>query len=159
MNRGRRKNVPSFLHTPTGVYRSILGARITESGNVFATTEDGDSRERMFLVSTFDGNKVEMDALFETLRAKEVARVKAKNRKEVLEARVRHERAQAESDLEDDREYENSYRDLGEQSTAEYEPDEDDPQPSQESEIISKEDTFGFEPLPEAEEEVEILDE
>ena len=48
MNRGRRKIVPSFLHTPTGVYRSVVGAREAEAGRVFVTIENGDSRERLF---------------------------------------------------------------------------------------------------------------
>ena len=60
-----------------------------------------------------------MDALFATLHLKEVARVKAKNRKDVFEARVRHERARAEADAEAEQKHENSHRDLGENSTAE----------------------------------------
>jgi hypothetical protein len=152
MTRRFRKNYPSFFQVPTGTHRSIVGAREAELGRVFVTIEDGDSRERMFLVSTFDGNKVEMDALFETLRAKEVARVKSKNRKEIVEARVRHERAQAESDPQD--EY-SDHRDLGEESSAEFEPDE----AAENSEIIAESDSFGLEPLPEVEEEeIEVED-
>jgi hypothetical protein len=156
MRARRRKSYSSFLHTPTGVYRSIVGARITESGNVFATIEDGDSRERLFLVSTFEGNKVEMDALFATLHLKEVARVKAKNRKEIVEARVRHERARADADAEADQEYD-SHRDFGEESSAEFEPEES----SKDFEIIAPSDSFQLEPLPEEieEAEVDILDE
>ena len=155
MNRGRRKIVPSFLHTPTGVYRSVVGAREAEAGRVFVTIENGDSRERLFLVSSFEGNTVEMDALFATLHLKEVARVKAKNRKDVFEARVRHERARAEADAEADQEHENSHRDLGENSTAEYEPEES----PEDFEIIAPADSFGFEPLPEAEaEEIEVFE-
>jgi len=98
---------------------------------------------------------VERDALFEILHAKEQAREKAKRRKEVLEVRARNARARAASDVEDDQEYENSRRDLGEESSADYEPEES----PKEFEIIAPADSFGFEPLPEAEaEEIEVFE-
>ena len=96
------EEISGFFHIPTGSYRQMLGARLTEAGKVFATVTKGDARERLFLVDTFDqAHKVEISALWETLWAKESARIKAKARKDRALENMRHAREQSEWRSED----------------------------------------------------------
>ena len=62
------KRYPDFFHIPTGCYRQVLGARLTEAGKAFATITREDARERVFLLEGFDqARKVEAVALWEAL--------------------------------------------------------------------------------------------
>src|ERR1700678_4217729 len=91
------KRYPEFWHVPTGCYRQVIGARITESGNVFVTVTREEARERLFLVSTFDqSEKVAMASAWEMLFTKENARTKTKARKDRALENMRHARSQAE---------------------------------------------------------------
>lgn len=101
------KRYPDFFHAPTGCYRQVVGARLTEAGKAFATITKEDARERLFLLDGFDpARKVETAALWETLWAKETARVKAKARKDKALENMRHAQEQSEwrsEDSDDDR--------------------------------------------------------
>ena len=96
------KRYQEFLHVPTGCYRQAIGARITESGNVFVTITREDARERLFLVSTFDqSERVAMAAAWQILFTKENARTTAKARKDRALENARHAREQSEWQGED----------------------------------------------------------
>ena len=141
------KRHPEFWHIPTGCYRQVIGARNAEAGKVFATITRENAVERLFLLDSFDPDrKVEIDALWEKLWLTETARIKAKARKDKALENMRHARAATEAE---DEYLDQQYRDLGEESSPEYEPEE----PLKDSEIIAPADSFGLEPLPEIEEE------
>ncbi|MGB8800709.1 MAG: hypothetical protein WCC97_08480 [Candidatus Acidiferrales bacterium] len=139
------KRYSEFLHVPTGSYRQIIGARFAEAGKVFATVTRENARERLFLVDTFDqANKVEIAALWETLWAKESARIKAKARKDRALENMRHAQEQSEWRSEDSDEDQDDIQET-EPATTEFE-------------TIAPEDSCG-DPLPEIEEEeIEVED-
>jgi hypothetical protein len=155
----KQKSYQNVIHKELGIRFDIVGAKICSIGNCFVVMEENDltGRERIFQTDMFDRKDfpaVVRNALFLQLAEKESKRVKQKLLKEAAIERGRQAQARAESDAED--EYvEQQYRDLGEESSAEYEPD-DPPLPIEDSEIISDEDTEGHEQLPEVEEEEEI---
>ena len=99
---GTMKRYPDFFHIPTGCYRQVLGARLTEAGKAFATITREDARERVFLLEGFDqARKVEAVALWEALGEKENARIKAKARKDRALEKMRYAREQSEWRSED----------------------------------------------------------
>jgi len=140
------KRYPEFWHVPTGCYRQVIGARNAEAGKAFATITPESTRERLFLVDTFDqAHKVEIAALWEMLWAKESARTKAKARKDKALENMRRAQEQSEWRREDPDE------------------DQDDAQETESAEtefdMIDAADSCG-DPLPETEEEeIEVLEE
>lgn len=161
MKTRKRKSFQAVMHKDLGIRFEIIGAKTCSIGPCFVVIGENDiaNRERIFHIEMFDREdfpSVVRDALFLELAEKESKRVKAKNRKDVLEARARDARARATSDADDDVEYENSRRDLSNESSTEYEPEES----PEDFEIIAPADSFGLEPLPEPEsEEIEIFEE
>jgi hypothetical protein len=151
---GSRREI---THDTLGIKLTVVGARAAQTGPCFVVTEESaPNRERMFLTSCFsvDIPLVEREALYLALVEKEIKRVKNKSLKDAAREKARVSRARAESDAEEKR----TYRDLGAESKAEYEPD-DPLQPIEESESIVEADSEGHESLSEIEEEEFALEE
>jgi hypothetical protein len=143
----KQKSYQTVMHKDLGTRFDVVGAKTCSIGPCFVVVGEDDQtgRERIFHIEMFDRRdfpSVVGDALFLELAEKESKRIKHKLSKEAASERARHARARAESDAEDER-LEQEYRDLGEESVAEYELD-DSLQPIEGSKIISDEDTEGY---------------
>jgi hypothetical protein len=91
------KRSPSYRHVILNKYFAVIGARIAEAGKCFVVREEGQSRERLFLIEQFEMNITERGALFETLLVKEVARIKVAAKKD-LALKFRARRTEDEDD-------------------------------------------------------------
>jgi hypothetical protein len=96
----RRSHAPNYFHQPTGTNYQLIGARECESGKAFVCIQNGDPRERIFLVGGFDIDPLLRNKIFAELLAKETKRVQAKTVRERKRELYEHARAidEAESD-------------------------------------------------------------
>jgi hypothetical protein len=161
---GRRKSSRVYrtaIHKVLGTEFHIVGARVCELGNCFCVRGAyDDSRERMFLVEMFDTKGfpfVERESLFLTLIKTEPRRQKNKSVKEKAEENRRHAAAwRREDDAGEIQEIEELRIEIT--RDREYLPDigaEPEVEDAKASEIISSEDSFHMESLPEEQEDFE----
>jgi len=102
--RARRSQAPSYFHKPTGTIFHVIGARQVEAGSGKAfVCQNGDSRERLFLVeSGFDMPLAERNALWTSLFETEVKRNRAAAAKEKALEKRRLARERDESEFSED---------------------------------------------------------